>query len=226
MCVTSFIFPPLDKGTIRLSKVQENPRPKPQHLQFSTYRACSPQPGKTVLPRQFRSLDVPAKKKKSSAAIADTWSIWWLTGRPHPSRPPSQASPPATLGCTLLPRGPANYPNNYFFSWRIYYIKYGEADSASSLNPSSLPLLRPGPGLTKWWEDIVPFKKKKKKVTLHVNTFFSQKFYWGENYKTFTVQCLQSQSVVNWFPKVYYNSSWLVLLHSNTYFCVKVVPSI
>lgn len=48
---------------------------------------------------------------------------------------------------------------------------------------------------------------------------FSPKILLGENYKTFTVQCLQSQFVVNWFPKIYYNSSWLILLHSKSYFC-------
>lgn len=57
-----------------------------------------------------------------------------------------------------------------------------------------------------------------KKRTASTGPVFFPKILLGENYKTFTVQCLQSQFVVNWFPKIYYNSSWLLLLHSNTYF--------
>lgn len=60
------------------------------------------------------------------------------------------------------------------------------------------------------------FLKQNKNTT---QLFFFQKILLGENYKTFTVQCLQSQFVVNWFPKIYYNSSWLISLHSKTYFC-------
>lgn len=110
----------------------------------------------------------------------------------HRQATPLQASQP---GLATSQRWDASYyqgeqltnaldsPHNYFFSLRICYIKHGGADSASSLNPSPQPRQIDGGG--------------EKKATLHVNTFFSQKFYWGENYKTFTVQCLQSQSVVN-----------------------------
>lgn len=84
--------------------------------------------------------------------------------------------------------------------------------------PASSPPPRHTPSQTCWGQgkpgDPV-FKAKQK----HYSGAFFQKILLGENYKTFTVQCLQSQFVVNWFPKIYYNSSWLISLHSKTYFC-------
>ena len=55
----------------------------------------------------------------------------------------------------------------------------------------------------------------KKEAILHINTFFFfPEVLLGENYKTFTVQCLQSQFVVNWFPKYITTQVDLTLLHS------------
>ena len=70
--------------------------------------------------------------------------------------------------------------------------------SASPLNPSAQP--------SKTWampdsggrlESSVGIPILKKEAILHINTFFFPEVLLGENYKTFTVQCLQSQFVVN-----------------------------
>lgn len=123
----------------------------------------------------------------------------------------------------LITKGTANkcpwQPNNYFLSAERTCYKINTGTSGCRLSrPASSPPPRHTPSQICWGQgkpgDPV-FKTKQK----HYSAFFFQKILLGENYKTFTVQCLQSQFVVNWFPKIYYNSSWLISLHSKTYFC-------
>lgn len=51
--------------------------------------------------------------------------------------------------------------------------------------------------------------------------FFQKNFIGGGNYKTFTVQCLQSQFVVNWFPKKYITTQvdLSCYIQKRTYLC-------
>lgn len=134
--LTCFIFPStLNKDIPGFPKSRQNSSSPTQkkpgltlHLQLSTQAWQATGCRKILLPFPTQAVLFPSKKIRPSAATAATWSTRWLTGRPHPFRPPGQALPPASQpACQLWD---ASYyqreqltnaldsPNNYFLSVR------------------------------------------------------------------------------------------------------------